>query len=65
MVPGMSFTIEPIIMMYPYEELYLWEDNWTVIAENNPSAQWEHSLLITESGVEILTLRKGETFPNV
>ncbi len=61
----MSFTIEPIIMLYPYKKLYLWEDNWTVIAENNPSAQWEHSLLITENGVEILTLRQDETFPNV
>lgn len=61
----MSFTIEPIVMLYPYEELILWEDNWTVIAENNPSAQWEHTLLITDSGCEILTLRKGETFPDI
>ncbi len=65
MVPGMAFTIEPIIMMYPYDELYMWEDNWTVIAENNPSAQWEHTILITESGYEILTFRKGETFPEI
>ena len=56
----MAFTIEPIILMYPYDELYLWEDKWTVIAPNNPSAQWEHIILITENGYEILTLRKGE-----
>ena len=61
----MCFTIEPIIMMNPYEELYLWEDNWTVIAENNPSAQWEHSIIITEKGHEILTLRKGEVAPEI
>ena len=60
MVPGMAFTIEPIIMMYPYDELYMWKDNWTIISENNPSAQWEHSILITDDGHEILTFRKGE-----
>jgi len=60
MEPGMAFTIEPIILMHKYEELYMWEDNWTIIAPNNPSAQWEHTILITENGHEILTLRKGE-----
>lgn len=32
----------------------------TVVSPFNPSAQWEHSILITESGHEVLTLREGE-----
>jgi methionyl aminopeptidase len=63
MEPGMAFTIEPIVMMYPYKQLYMWEDNWTVIAPYNPSAQWEHIIYITEKGHEILTLREGESIP--
>lgn len=60
MLPGMAFTIEPIIMMYPYDEIYLWEDNWTAVCPNNPSAQWEHIVLITENGHEVLTKRNNE-----
>jgi len=33
----------------------------TVISPYNPSAQWEHTILITETGHEVLTLREGET----
>jgi methionyl aminopeptidase len=60
MEEGMAFTIEPIILMHPYDQLYMWEDNWTVVCPNNPSAQWEHTILITKDGYEILTLREGE-----
>ncbi len=60
MKPGMAFTIEPIIMMYRYRQLYMWQDNWTVVSKDNPSAQWEHTILITETGHEILTLRDNE-----
>jgi methionyl aminopeptidase len=60
MVPGMAFTIEPIILMYPYEELFMLEDNWSIFSENNPSAQWEHTVLITENGHEVLTNRDNE-----
>ena len=56
----MAFTIEPIIMMNKYRNLYLWEDKWTVVCPENPSAQWEHTILITENGHEILTLRDNE-----
>ncbi len=56
----MTFTIEPIIMMYPYDDLYMWEDNWTVICPDNPSAQWEHTIIITKDGYEILTQRDNE-----
>lgn len=60
MVPGMTFTIEPILLLYPYKQLYAWEDNWTIVSPSNPSAQWEHIIHITEKGNEILTLRKNE-----
>jgi len=60
MVPGLAITIEPIILMYPYDEIYMLDDNWTIYCENNPSAQWEHTILITETGHEILTKRENE-----
>lgn len=56
LVPGMIFTIEPMINMGK-ADIFIDEDNdWTVITEDEqPSAQWENSVLITETGVEILT----------
>jgi methionyl aminopeptidase len=63
MEPGMAFTIEPIVMMYPYKELTMWEDNWSVVCPYNPSAQWEHIIYITEKGYEILTFRENEDMP--
>jgi methionyl aminopeptidase len=60
MQKGMVFTIEPIILMHPYDELYMWEDNWTVVLPNNISAQWEHIVIITDTGSEVLTKREGE-----
>lgn len=56
LVPGMVFTIEPMINTGTYE-VYIDEDNgWTVVsADELPSAQWEHTFLMTENGVEILT----------
>ena len=62
MEEGMAFTIEPIIMLHPYDQLYMWEDEWTIICQDNPSAQWEHTILITKDGFEILTKREGEEF---
>lgn len=56
LVPGMVFTIEPMLNMGGREVFIDSEDNWTVVTEDEmPSAQWEHTLLITEDGVEILT----------
>ena len=55
LLPGMTLTIEPMINegVYWCDTL---EDNWTVVtADKNLSAQWEHTLLITETGAEILT----------
>lgn len=56
LVPGMIFTIEPMINMGGYE-VYVDSDNeWTVLTEDGkPSAQWENTILITHNGVEILT----------
>lgn len=56
LVPGMVFTIEPMINMGTYE-IYIDADNdWTVLtADGLPSAQWENTLVITESGCEILS----------
>ena len=56
LAPGMVFTIEPMINEGDYH-LYIDEDNgWTsYTADGKLSAQWEHTLLVTEKGVEILT----------
>lgn len=56
MVPGMVFTIEPMVNM-GIEEVYQDEDNgWTIYTvDGNPSAQWEVQVLITNDGYEILS----------
>ena len=55
MRPGMVFTIEPMINKgNPSDQL--WPDNWTVVTtDGKRSAQFEHTLLVTEDGLEILT----------
>ncbi|MBQ0074730.1 MAG: type I methionyl aminopeptidase [Prevotella sp.] len=58
LVPGMVFTIEPMINMGTWKVFIDEEDEygWEVITDDElPSAQWEHTLLMTEHGVEILT----------
>ncbi|MFE1101822.1 type I methionyl aminopeptidase [Nocardiopsis alba] len=56
MEPGMTFTIEPMITLGGVE-YDLWEDGWTAVtADRKWTAQFEHTLVITESGAEILTL---------
>ncbi len=56
LVPGMVFTIEPMINMGTWEVFVDEEDGWTVVTEDElPSAQWEHTFLMTENGLEILT----------
>jgi len=55
MVPGMTFTIEPMINSGRYETRLL-GDNWTAVTvDGGLSAQWEHTVLVTEEGVEVLT----------
>lgn len=56
MAPGMTFTIEPIFSLGT-EELELWEDGWTTsTVDESRTSQFEHTILITDDGCEILTL---------
>ena len=56
LVPGMVFTIEPMINMGTWRVFIDEEDGWTVVTEDElPSAQWEHTFVMTEHGLEILT----------
>ena len=56
LVPGMTFTIEPMINMGTYRVFIDEDDGWTVCTDDGqPSAQWESQILITETGNEILT----------
>jgi methionyl aminopeptidase len=57
---GMCFTIEPMINAGKRQVKTL-PDKWTVVTRDRSlSAQWEHTLLVTDSGYEVLTLRQGE-----
>lgn len=60
MKPGMAFTIEPIVLLNDYNNLFLLPDKWSILSKGNPSAQWEHTILITNKGYEIITLRDDE-----
>lgn len=61
-LPGMIFTIEPMINAGK-RFVKLLPDKWTVVTKDHSlSAQWEHTILVTESGFEVLTKRKNETF---
>jgi methionyl aminopeptidase len=56
MQPGMTFTIEPMLTLgaIDYE---VWPDGWTIVTRDRQrSAQFEHTVLVTDSGVDILTL---------
>lgn len=56
LVPGMVFTIEPMINMGTYRVYIAEEDGWTVITDDElPSAQWEHTFVMRENGLEILS----------
>ena len=56
LVPGMVFTIEPMINMGRYDIYIDSDDGWTVLTDDGlPSAQWEHTFVMTETGLEILT----------
>jgi len=58
--PGMTFTIEPMINAGK-RFVKLLNDNWTVVTkDHSPSAQWEHTILVTDTGHEILTRCSGD-----
>ena len=61
LTPGMTFTIEPMINAGK-RHIKLLPDGWTVVTKDHSiSAQWEHTVLVTDTGYEILTLHPGET----
>jgi methionyl aminopeptidase len=55
MLPGMTFTIEPMLNLGTHE-WEMWDDGWTVVTrDRRRSAQFEHTLVVTNSGAEVLT----------
>ena len=56
MMPGMTFTVEPMLTLGTYD-YRMWADGWTAVtADGRWTAQFEHTLLVTDTGAEILTL---------
>jgi methionyl aminopeptidase len=54
-LPGMTFTIEPMLNLGTHDWV-MWDDGWTVVtADGRRSAQFEHTLLVTNDGAEVLT----------
>jgi methionyl aminopeptidase len=63
LVPGMIFTIEPMVNA-GRKEIRNMADGWTVVTRDHSlSAQWEHSILVTETGYEVLTVSPGVPQP--
>jgi methionyl aminopeptidase len=59
--PGMVFTIEPMLTLGTHE-WDIWDDNWTVLTRDRSlTAQFEHTIVVTETGAEILTLSEFGT----
>jgi methionyl aminopeptidase len=55
MEPGMTFTIEPMLTLGTYDWAS-WDDGWTIVTKDGSwAAQWEHTLVVTDDGAEILT----------
>ena len=64
LVPGMTFTVEPMLNA-GRQDVRLLPDGWTVVTKDHSlSAQWEHTVLVTNTGYEILTLRADEKVPH-
>ncbi|MDH3900565.1 MAG: type I methionyl aminopeptidase, partial [Gammaproteobacteria bacterium] len=58
--PGMTFTVEPMVNAGKRHTRLL-PDNWTVVTKDHSlSAQWEHTILVTEDGHEVLTCLPGD-----
>ena len=54
--PGMVFTIEPMLTLGE-PEVVQWDDGWTIVTiDGQPSAQFEHTIMVTKDGVEVLTV---------
>ena len=63
MEPGMTFTVEPMLTLGTHD-WDMWDDGWTVVTKDRSlSAQWEHTVLVTPTGYEVLTLSAGSPPP--
>jgi len=63
MRPGMTFTIEPMITIGSWQHR-MWDDEWTAVtADGKRTAQFEHTVLVTDSGFEVLTGGSGAASP--
>ena len=63
MRPGMTFTIEPMITLGTWQHK-MWDDDWTAVtADGKRTAQFEHTVLVTDDGVEVLTGGEGAASP--
>jgi methionyl aminopeptidase len=59
MEPGMTFTVEPMLTLGGVD-WYGWDDGWTILTKDGSwVAQWEHTVVVTDDGAEILTLPSG------
>lgn len=58
--PGMIFTIEPMLNLGKRDVKELGKDGWTIITKDHSlSAQWEHTIVVTPTGYEVMTLSAG------
>lgn len=65
LVPGMTFTIEPMVNAGKRHTKLL-PDGWTVVTKDHSlSAQWEHTILVTDNGYEVLTLAAEESLEHM
>jgi len=63
MRPGMTFTVEPMIALGTWQHR-MWDDDWTAVtADGRRTAQFEHTLLVTDDGVDVLTGGPGAVSP--
>ena len=63
MRPGMTFTIEPMITLGTWQHKS-WDDDWTAVtADGKRTAQFEHMVLVTDDGVDVLTGGEGAVSP--
>lgn len=61
LLTGMTFTVEPMLTLGD-PSLYLWEDEWTAVTmDGRRSAQFEHTLVVTDNGYELLTVASDGT----
>ena len=61
--PGMTFTVEPMLTLGD-PACGMWDDEWTAVTlDGRRTAQFEHTLLVTEDGIEVLTMTSDGTVP--